>query len=126
VIKYSDLIGKPFVYGGRGETGYDCYGLIMEILKRLDVQPEEYGYSTDENMIHLMMTSAEQTSHWQECQLQPNCILLIKLGRFVRHVGFYLGGNKFIHCWEKSNGVVVETLSTDWEKRIVGCYQYAE
>jgi len=121
---YSDLIGAPFVYGGRDIKGFDCFGLIMEMLKRNGVQAHDFGWSDESTQIQNMMIGAAETSMWQKGVMKKNSILLFRVGRFVRHVGFYLGNGKFIHCWERSNGVVIERFNEDWQNRLVGAYQY--
>jgi len=35
MIDVSDLIGVPYIDNGRGPDGYDCYGLAIEVEKRL-------------------------------------------------------------------------------------------
>lgn len=35
MIDVSDLIGLPYVENGRGPDGFDCYGLAIEVEKRL-------------------------------------------------------------------------------------------
>ncbi len=37
-----DLIGQPWQLGGRGEPGYDCGGIVREVLARLGVSPPEF------------------------------------------------------------------------------------
>jgi len=34
MFNYDDLIGIPFVDGGRDITGLDCWGLALELFKR--------------------------------------------------------------------------------------------
>ena len=33
-MKYDDLLGAPYKEHGRGNGGYDCYGLVMECCRR--------------------------------------------------------------------------------------------
>ncbi len=33
-MKYDDLIGAPYKAHGRGNGGYDCYGLVIECCRR--------------------------------------------------------------------------------------------
>ena len=33
-MRYDDLLGAPYKHGGRGEDGFDCYGLVMECCRR--------------------------------------------------------------------------------------------
>ena len=124
MITYNDLIGVPFKYGGRDNNGYDCFGLILELLKRNGINAHDFGWNNDGAIIQSMMLSASETGRWEQDTLRVNNILLFKIGRYVRHVGFYIGNGKFIHCWERSNGVVVERLNEDWSTRTVGIYKY--
>lgn len=123
---YEDLIGTPFCYGGRGPEQFDCWGLVQEMLKRTGVNPIDYGWSNEKAAIQLLMLDAEQQQCWQECDMQEGAVLLFRVGRFVSHVGFAINGTQFIHTWQGTGGVVVESLYQDWHKRLVGCYKYVE
>lgn len=122
---YEDLLAIPFEYGGRGDGAYDCWGLVMEMLRRDGIEPVDYGWADESHAIQTMMMSAE-ASDWEKVEIQPRTLLLFKIGRFVRHVGYMVSDYQFVHCWERSGGVVVESLNEDWSKRIVGCYKYAK
>src|SRR3990167_3147116 len=56
-INYIDLLGKPFEYGGRGPDTYDCWGLCMEIYKRLGIQLPDGVSSADWKMIETQIKS---------------------------------------------------------------------
>jgi cell wall-associated NlpC family hydrolase len=127
MIIYEDLIGTPFEYGGRGPESYDCWGLILEMLNRhQNLSPEDYGWADDFATIQTMMLSAEMQTCWEKTEMQAGALLLFRIGRFVSHVGYAINGRQFIHTWERCNGVVVENLSQDWQKRLTGCYRYVE
>ena len=39
---FSDLIGKPYKKNGRGPDSYDCYGICIEVCKRIGTKlPEQ-------------------------------------------------------------------------------------
>lgn len=43
MIDYDDLIGIPFINGGRDRNkGFDCYGLVMEVYRRCGIALPEY------------------------------------------------------------------------------------
>lgn len=123
MIYYEDLIGTPFKFGGRGPDYFDCWGLVMEMLKRIGIFPPDYGWHDEAAAIQAMMIGARQ-KHWQKAPMKQSAVLLFRVGRYVRHVGFAISATQFIHVWERSNGVVVENFSEDWNKRLVGCYEY--
>lgn len=35
-LYYRDLLGKPYRIGARGTKEFDCYGVVLEILRRLE------------------------------------------------------------------------------------------
>lgn len=123
-MNYDDLIGIPFAYGGRGRESFDCYGLILELHKRMGVSIPDYQSPTNQTVIAGLM--ACQLHLWKRVEdYTPYSVLLLRVGYTHSHVGMYLGDNKFIHTFEKSGGVCVERLS-DWTNRIEGFYKYAK
>ena len=37
IIDVTDLVGKPFLHCGRGPDAYDCFGLVLEVLRRVGI-----------------------------------------------------------------------------------------
>ena len=92
--------GVRYRYGGVTTKGVDCSGLILRAYKDL--------YDVD-----LPRTVAEQArkgTRIQKKYLQPGDLIFFKTGRYSRHVGIYLGGNKFIHA-SRSKGVIQSDLN---------------
>lgn len=122
VVEVDDLIGAPFVYGGRGENGmYDCYGLLLELNKRQGIDLPDYRSPTESRIIAGIFLREKQL--WQRCDPEPGCAVLFRVKNLFCHVGFVLDNDSFIHTWEQSGGVLIERLS-DWESRIEGYYKY--
>lgn len=121
-MEYSDLIGVPFKYGGRGGS-FDCYGLIRELLHRRGIEVPDYQSPTNQYVIGCLM--AGELRLWKRVDDETlYSIMLVRIGVNNSHVAMYLGENKFIHTYEASGGVCVERLS-DWRQRVEGFYQYA-
>lgn len=116
----ADYIGIPFEYGGRGPDKFDCYGLIKEILSFEGIQIPDYASPSEGAKIIALFQ--EGIALWEECGLQKGAVLVFRVPGNL-HVGYYLGGNRFIHTWEGSHGVVIERLS-DWKRRLQGAYKY--
>ena len=36
-VDITDLVGKPFLHCGRGPDAYDCFGLVLEVLRRVGI-----------------------------------------------------------------------------------------
>ena len=117
----SRYIGKPFKYGGRGPDCYDCYGLVLELLKEDGViVPDYYSPNTGPEIVAMVHNKIEE---WKQCATTPGSVLVFRLPGYL-HVGYFLGENYFIHAWEGSSGVVVERLDF-WRRRLLGAYRYA-
>lgn len=99
--------GVRYRYGGLNTKGIDCSGLILRAYKEL--------YNVD-----LPRTVAEQArkgTRIKKGSLLPGDLVFFKTGRSSRHVGMYLGENKFIHA-SRSKGVIQSNLNnTYWRTR---------
>ena len=118
-VEFCDLIGIPFEYGGRGPETFDCYGLLMEMHKRIGIDITDYGSSSKGAEIIAMMMG--KVHEWKEIGPKPGCTILIKLPMSM-HVGFLLPYNKFIHTTKSTGGVVIEYLRI-WERKVLGYYE---
>jgi cell wall-associated NlpC family hydrolase len=110
-------MGKPYVWGGSSENGFDCSGLIQ--------------YAYQQAGIILPRRSVDQAKAGQLIPreiglLEPGDILTFSRepGGPVSHVGLYVGERRFIHS--SSAGVRLSLLSEDdpsgkhWFARWVG------
>lgn len=115
-------MGTPYKWGGSGDGGFDCSGLI------------QYAYG--EHGIPLPRRSVDQAASGQPVEraiaaLRPGDILTFSTREGpVTHVGLYVGGDQFIHS--ASNGVQLSRLSNDdpygrwWWLRWVGARRVLE
>jgi cell wall-associated NlpC family hydrolase len=111
-----DVMGTPYRWGGEGNGGFDCSGLI------------QYAYG--ENGVSLPRRSVDQARQGTPVprdvgSLRPGDILTFaEDGSRVSHVGLYVGTRRFIHS--ASSGVQLSLLSDDdvsgrwWYRRWVG------
>lgn len=120
---YDDLIGIPFVDGGRDEKGLDCWGLVRIAFKRQGIEVKDYHIAAV-NAQNIASTMAEQENEWQKLkEPEIGCLVLLRLtpGCWANHVGIYLGDGKFLHAY-LSTGVCIDRLR-HWQARIVGFYK---
>ena len=126
--KISSLIGVPFVDGGRGPEGYDCWGLVREIYHRYGIELPDYdiGCYDVENIISEVERNRPQWLRQEPPDLPVPCIVAFKVSApMVNHVGIYLGDGKFIHTREKAGAVIERLDAPAWRHRIEGFYSYA-
>ena len=146
-INYIDLLGKPFEYGGRGPDAYDCWGLCMEIYKRLGIQLPD-GISTPEHKdIEQQINEGFRIQKLVETGFKPVCtkpvstllsgfkpvstptpyclVTFMIRPPYTSHVGVALeDGNKFIHIMQKCRVAVERLDNLAWHRRIKGFYAY--
>lgn len=123
---YTDLIGKKFQTGGRGQDVYDCYGLIIEMMKRLGKYlPEQ---DTPEGIEMRLKMFKEISSEFAEPidKPEPFCIVVFNLRRLARlHIGVVLEDcRRFIHSAAYIKRVRIDKLDGIlWKHRITGYYR---
>jgi cell wall-associated NlpC family hydrolase len=120
-IPYDDLIGAPFRLGARGPDAFDCYGLVMELMRRAGASVPDYR--SPQVMEEVAASIGRQMPHWTPCEPEPGAVATIRLGEHISHVGIVLPFDRMIHSWERSGGVCVERLHT-WRRLITGYYRF--
>jgi len=106
-----DLVGLPFRSGGRGPDAYDCYGVLLKVFARRGIGRPPLDTTVDDSEIARMVALALGT-HWSRIEApEPGCALLFRDRGVVRHVGIYIGSDRFLHATEAKRQVLVERLS---------------
>lgn len=147
MVTYTDLLTAHFEYNGRGENGaYDCYGLCMEVGRRMGKElPEILTPRGFMNMQDLLVDETENGVRWRPVPasegtwgtiegtprvgppvtygIKEGAIAYFRVKGLLAHVGIIIGPDKFIHAWERAGGVAVERLSM-WKTRLVGIYEH--
>ena len=131
MIDYEDLIGIPFVNGGRNRAiGFDWYGLVMEVYSRLGVRlPEVTADWDDEEKINGIGQREAASSAWRRVAppLPVPCLVALRMGTppgIVNHTGVYIGNGKFIHTRAKIGVCISRLDSPAWRGVIEGFYVY--
>lgn len=97
-------VGKPYVYGAAGPNSFDCSGLTYYCYKKAG--------------IYLNRSSRDQASNGKyvsKSNLKPGDLIFFNSGtNSIRHVGMYVGNNKFIHSPSPGKTVRYESLSTSY------------
>lgn len=123
MIEIHDLIGKPYKTHGRGPDAFDCYGLVIEVEKRLGRSLPDYFYTeTGKDFNSRLIDETKPTIGARRVE-SPSLgdVIVLRSGERPTHVGVCLGDGNFIHCGK--HGVRVETVSS-WTKRTEGFYRW--
>ncbi|GEM_PF-232713 len=128
-ISFGDLIGKPFQENGRGPASYDCYGLVIEVMRRFGIDLPDYNLlcsGHDPKDIEAAVEAA--SAEWEKID-GPEIGSLVTIAYpfpgSVSHVGVVIDMDRFIHARQATGGVSIDRLSSAaWNKRIRGYYRY--
>ena len=105
--QYANWKGVSYRLGGTTKSGIDCSSFVQRTFF------EQFG-------VQLPRTTSEQESSGKGIKrnsLRVGDLVLFKTGRTMKHVGIYIGDDKFVHA-STSSGVVVSEMSNQyWSKR---------
>ncbi|MGB7803298.1 NlpC/P60 family protein [Buttiauxella sp.] len=101
--QYSNWKGTRYHLGGTTHKGVDCSALMQHIFS------ESFGKS-------LPRTTTQQIQNGEQVSketLKPGDLVFFKTSPGMRHVGVYVGDNKFIHA-SSSEGVTMSSLANHY------------
>lgn len=119
LLDVTDLLGKPYKAHARGPGAYDCYGLVIEVEKRLGhTMPDLYTRLSKSEQWefdpHNVDFSSEMTG--MEKTARPafgDVIVFFKKGR-IYHTAVLLNNDDYIQC--NREGVHISNLKFNQEK----------
>jgi cell wall-associated NlpC family hydrolase len=91
-------VGDRYRMGGVGPSSYDCSGLTLMAYRQAGV-----------SLSHFSLAQWSQTRRISRSQLRPGDLIFWFKG--IRHVGMYIGNNKFVHAANYGDGVKISSLS---------------
>lgn len=98
-IQYEDLIGAPYKSHGRTkEEGFDCYGLAIEISKRLGKPLKDVFY--EENVLQLADEYAPLLNLERTKEIECGTVLEMEYEGTL-HIGICVNKKEFIHATRK-------------------------
>ncbi|UJW32546.1 C40 family peptidase [Saccharothrix sp. AJ9571] len=112
-------LGKPYVWGAKGPTSYDCSGLMLAAWAAA-------GIGIPAGTISQVHAGRAVPSL---AQLQPGDLVFIpgSLGtkQVPRHVGMYAGHGLIVNAFDSHTGVILQPLD-DWTGDVVAIRRIAE
>ncbi len=125
MLNLGDLIGKPFSYGGRGPGEYDCYGLCMEVYRRLGRRLPEFGAAVQPHVIDAMIGEASQFFRKIDAPA-PHCLVTFMVRPpYTSHIGVVLDDRiRFIHVSRTIRTCIERMDSPLWQRRVTGYYEW--
>ncbi|ATJ84537.1 C40 family peptidase [Halomonas beimenensis] len=103
-------LGTPYRYGGSGEDGVDCSGLVQRVYARAGIPVPR----TSRHQFERLPPTEEA---------RPGDLLFFDTADRGKasHVGIYLGDGEMIHAPGRGRRVTITSLSLDyWQERFLG------
>lgn len=109
MLNFTDLIGVPYLENGRSkETGFDCYGLAIEVEKRFGLDLEDVVYSN--HNIELAEQNIPTLNVERTDKIEPGVLLQMTFFEEL-HIGVALNDKVFIHA-TRNQGVRISPIKT--------------
>lgn len=123
----ASLVGVPFAHHGRDQqTGLDCFGLFLIVMRALGKSIPDYCYEQDWARSGANLFIENYWRHAREVPereaLPGDAILFRHAPGIANHIAVLLEYGRFLHC--SRAGVVIERLSDSaHRRRIEGFYR---
>ena len=99
LLDLSDLIGKPYKSHGRGPEFYDCYGLDIEVAKRLGhIVPDLFKSLKEGDPRDKEYTALSEGLVKTENPIFGDVVIFLNNKGRIFHCGIILKNREFIHC----------------------------
>ena len=124
MFAYNDLIGVPFVDGGRDMNGLDCWGLVKLCFMRQGIQLKDYAISA-RDLAAISHKMEEVSYEWQKIESpEPGCLVAIRTSNemWANHAGVCIDTERFIHAYAFTDVAVARIRR--WKSHIAGFYRY--
>lgn len=124
----NDLVGAPFVWGGRGEAGgYDCWGLTVEVLRQMGVEVTlEFSPRTPRDVVGLIDEQTAGPGWEQVAAPQVGDVAVLGNAKNRHHVGVVTPVG-ILHTLRKAGAVIQQPVDLRLQGyRLIEYYRWAE
>ena len=132
-VEVEKFVKAKVVYQHRGTTtfGCDCTGLVIGALKnlgyfktyKLRLYKEDFNLHIDVDD-HIKTELEKVADDVFDKPLEVGDIFLFKFARQPAHVGVFLRGNTFAHCYKDAGRCCLAVIEkSPWAKRLMGRYR---
>lgn len=125
-----NYVGLPYENKGRGENGYDCWGLVRLIYKEIfliDMPSYIDSYKNTDDSTSIGPLVTEKRDSWNVISFgleKIGDIIIIRMMGQPMHMGLVLEENLFLHIEKGINSVVENYKTPKWSKRVIGFYRH--
>lgn len=109
-----ELVGKPWVPGGRGPANFDCWGLVMFWVadKTGQTLPDFPAEATDVLAVtRSFQEERRNKTQWEQLDApEVNCVVAMGRNKTINHAGVYLGEGLVLHSSRDSGKVAIQRI----------------
>lgn len=120
-----ECIGTPFVHQGRRNgTGLDCAGVLVHVLKGLDLPVlDDKGYPRRpfDGQLEKILEAEPALQQIKKADMAPGDLWVCRIKKAPQHLMIYTG-NTVIHAYSDSQKVV-EQRAVNWKNHITHVYR---
>jgi cell wall-associated NlpC family hydrolase len=127
-----NYIGKPFRSGARGPDAYDCWGLVIDVYRRLygiDL-PDFDIAATAVHQIAGAIASQAAAPQWARiapaAPLPTPCVAVLAAvpghPNLVTHCAVHIGGGRLLHALESTGVSIITPRHPYWQPKLRGFY----
>ena len=106
-------LGEPYVFNTAGPKKFDCSGLILYCAGREGIR----GLPHEARVLYRL---GRPVAKWALLPGDMLCFDTVKDSDPSDHVGFYIGGNMFVHASSSKHKVVVSALEGYYLEKYTG------
>lgn len=89
-VSQGGVLGAAFEWGARGPKSFDCWGLVVNVRKRLGLKTPDDWVNEPENFIAIskIMMEQSQLSSWKIVETpQPGNVMALSKNKIYHHAG---------------------------------------
>lgn len=115
ISRAMSLLGKPYVFGGSTQSGFDCSGFTKYVFAGSGISLPRTSYA--------QFTSGTPVSI--DNLRAGDLVFFSTYAKGASHVGIYIGGGRFIHAANPSSGVKISSMNESfYSSRYLGARRY--
>lgn len=126
-MTYDDLLGVPYLEGGRTKAGLDCWGLILELFRRKGVVIPDVFTPRNSDLAQALTAGDPDwlalMGGWRKVGEPAQGRIVGFLRPEGHHAGYLIEDRRVLHA-VRGHGVIVTRLDrAPWGQSIVGFYE---